>query len=365
MIQTTTKQQKTMQSKPIIQTFAAFALVGCLSLTAHAQIGSGWTQISPGATLQEVGGVSYSTNAGIETFSINNNDGTDEERVEQRIQDDYSSGTHQFEGYLKVTSLTGTKINLKQTFQANDGAWFLCNVNSSSGGTLTDYSTQVVLATNVVGQLLRLNTIHDMNTGNFYVYVNGVLKETRTGGTAPFYDKYGTYRAASGYGPVTAQWSNVRLWTGGNTNDPFLGTWELQNVTSSKVLNNGGSTTNGSAITQWTEESNPNLEFTFIPINQVTNGYYEIQSVTSGKAVTVAGSSTANDASLIQWTFGAGTGNPDQWMPVQISDSTWTFYNRHSGKVINNTGGSLTNGAPYTQYTWASSPNEEFNLIQQ
>jgi hypothetical protein len=236
---------------------------------------------------------------------------------------------------------------------------------SANGGSLQDHGTGQILATGVVGHILRLNTIHDMNTGNFYVYVNGVLVETKTGGTAPFYDKYGTYRSGDGYGPITAKWSNVRLWTGGNTNDPFLGTWEIQNVTSSKVLNNGGSLTNGSAISQWTEESNPNLEFTFIPINKVTNGYYEIQSVTSGNAVTVAGSSTANGANLIQWTFGAGTGNPDQWMPVQNSNGTWTFYNQNSGKVINNTGGSLTNGSQYSQWSWASSPNEEFNLIQQ
>jgi hypothetical protein len=353
--------------KTISQTLA---LVCCLTLTARAQIGSGWTPYDPTTTLQLVGGVTYNTNAGVETFSITNNLGkgssTPEERAEQRIQDDYSSGTHQFEGYVKVTSLAGTSICLKQTFQANEGAWFLCDVISANGGSLQDHNTSQILATNVIGNTVRLNTIHDMNAGILYVYVNGVLEETKTGGTAPFYDKYGTYRSISGYGPITAQWSNVRLWTGGTTNDPFAGTWEIQNVTSSKVMNNGGLTTNGSPITQWTEESSPNLEFTFIPAPNVTNGYYQINSVKSGLAVTVAGSSTANGANLIQWTFGAGTGNPDQWMPVQNSDGTWTFYNYHSGKVINNTGGSLTNGMQYSQWSlYVGSPNEKFNLIQQ
>ena len=117
------------------------------------------------------------------------------------------------------------------------GAWFLFTVDSANGGTLRDHGPGTILATNVLGNMIRLNTIHNMNAGALYVYVNGVLVETKTGGTTPFYDKYGTYRAASGYGPVTAQWTNVRLWTGGSTNASASGTFtNPPGITSIKLI---------------------------------------------------------------------------------------------------------------------------------
>lgn len=152
---------------------------------------------------------------------------------------------------------------------------------------------------------------------------------------------------------ATILWMKQRRYLTGNT-------WEIQNVTSSKVLNQGGSTTNGSPISQWTAGSSDNLKFTFLPTGY---GYYQINSVKSGKDVVVQSASTANGANLIQWTFGSA-GN-DQWMPVQNTDATWTFYNLHSGKVINNTGGSLTNGSPYSQWTAGTSNNLKFNLLPQ
>jgi hypothetical protein len=139
----------------------------------------------------------------------------------------------------------------------------------------------------------------------------------------------------------------------------FGGAWEIQNVTSSKVLNQGGSLTNGSPISQWTEGSSENLKFTFIP---TSNGYYQINSVKSGLDVAVQNAATTNGAPLVQWSYGS-TGD-DQWEPLQNSDGTWTFYNLHSGDVLNNPG-STANGTQYSQWSWANSNNEKFNLIQE
>src|SRR5215471_13211307 len=50
----------------------------------------------------------------------------------------------------------------------------------------------------------------------------------------------------------------------------------IKNVTSGMVLNNGGSLTNGSPITQWNQVTSPNLQWTFIP---TSGGYYQINSV--------------------------------------------------------------------------------------
>ena len=55
-----------------------------------------------------------------------------EQRAERRY-DTYSSGTRQFEGYFKITSMGGSRISLKQTFKTT-GPFFLLAVEK--GGRL-------------------------------------------------------------------------------------------------------------------------------------------------------------------------------------------------------------------------------------
>src|SRR5436190_9122298 len=147
---------------------------------------------------------------------------------------------------------------------------------------------------------------------------------------------------------ATILWMKQRRYLQGST-------WEIRNVASGKVLNQGGLTTNGAAISQWTEGTSDNLKFTFVPTSY---GYYEIKSVKSSLDIAVSGASTSNGALLVQWSFGSA-GN-DQWRPAQDSDGTWSFYNHKSGKVINNTGGSLVNGSQYSQWTTGTSSNLKF-----
>ena len=64
----------------------------------------------------------------------------------------------------------------------------------------------------------------------------------------------------------------------------FNGVYQIQNNASGKVLNNLGSTTNGSPIEQWTTASSSNLDWTFIATG---NGYYQINSSKSGKDAVV------------------------------------------------------------------------------
>ena len=133
--------------------------------------------------------------------------------------------------------------------------------------------------------------------------------------------------------------------------------YNIQNVTSSKVLNNGGSTANGSPVSQWTLGSSPNLQWTFVP---TSSGYYQIKSVQSGLDCVVSQAATTNGSPLIQWTFGSS--GDDQWKPVR-TNGFWAFFNLHSGLVINNSGGSTANGTQYSQWKWQNSPNEEFNVL--
>jgi hypothetical protein len=140
----------------------------------------------------------------------------------------------------------------------------------------------------------------------------------------------------------------------------FTGEYQLQNVASGLVLNNQGSTTNGSPITQWTTTVSSNLDWTFIG---TTNGYFQINSVRSGKDVVVQGAATTNGAGIVQWSYGAS--GDDQWKPVLNSDGSYTFYNLHSSLVLSDPNSSTNKTTQMDQETTSGGNNQEWKLIQQ
>jgi hypothetical protein len=140
----------------------------------------------------------------------------------------------------------------------------------------------------------------------------------------------------------------------------FTGTFQIQNEASSLVLNNQGSLTNGSPITQWTIVSSSNLDWTFIG---TSNGYYQINSSKSGKDAVVQSASTSPGAGIIQWSFGSS--GDDQWKPVQNSDGSYTFYNLHSGLVLGDPGSSTNKTTQMDQETANGGSNQKWNLLKQ
>jgi Ricin-type beta-trefoil lectin domain-like len=173
--------------------------------------------------------------------------------------------------------------------------------------------------------------------------------------------------AMNGKGPASAFMSRARVGTSYADVDPGINSidttvnYQIQNVASSLVLNNQGSLTNGSKITQWSSASTSlNLQWTFIPHS---GGYYEINSAKSFKDAVVQGASTANGAGIIQWSFGAA-GN-DLWKPVQNLDSTYTFYNQHSGLVLEDPGSSTSTSTQMDQWSYNGGSNQKWRLLEQ
>jgi len=137
--------------------------------------------------------------------------------------------------------------------------------------------------------------------------------------------------------------------------------YQIQNEASSLVLNNQGSLTNGSKITQWSSAStSQNLQWKFIA---TSNGYYQINSVKSGKDAVVQSASTSTGAGIIQWDF--GTSGDDQWKPVQNSDGSYTFVNLHSGLVLEDPGSSTSTSTQMDQWTSNGGSNQKWNLLKQ
>ena len=163
-----------------------------------------WTSYSPGYKLQQVGCGSID---GL-TFKLSCSNSSGEQRAERRY-DTYSSGTRQFEGYFKITSMGGSRVSLKQTFKTT-GPFFLLAVEK--GGRLYSVDGGTTIATGAtVGTQVRLNTVHVVGS-KLRVYLNGSLKYTTNSQSGDFYDKFGAYRTASGKGPITVQWSNISFW---------------------------------------------------------------------------------------------------------------------------------------------------------
>src|SRR5438445_674551 len=63
----------------------------------------------------------------------------------------------------------------------------------------------------LVGTSVRVNTINQVGTSH-KVYINGSLKQTISSPSGSYYDKFGTYRTASGAGPINVTWSGIKFW---------------------------------------------------------------------------------------------------------------------------------------------------------
>ncbi|MFI7676800.1 hypothetical protein [Actinophytocola sp. NPDC049390] len=186
-------------------TAAALTLASAPAATAEVEPG-GWTSYSPGFSVQERGCGDVSAL----TFTLTCSTASGDQRAERRYAT-YAGGSRQFEGYFRITSQTGTRISLKQTFhETGSGPYFMLAVER--GGRLYAVHGGTTLATGAtVGTTVRVNTVHEVG-GTHRTYINGSRKHTVSSGTGGFYDKFGAYRTNSGAGPISVVWSGIRFW---------------------------------------------------------------------------------------------------------------------------------------------------------
>jgi hypothetical protein len=208
----------------------AVAVVAVLAFaaTGQAQIGSGWTQktYTKKIHLDNEAGLqiydwtssksvcsptcaSYSSSNDVETFKIIDNRSN---RSEIRLQNEYSSGQRQFQGYVTFSAPLNDE-SLFQIFGSTSGAT-LCMMRgySASGGSIRTVGGGGTLATGVYGKEQRINVIHSQNSFVEF-YVNGTRKarfsENEQVSNYWKYGAYGTLRT----GAVTVKWRQVRLFS--------------------------------------------------------------------------------------------------------------------------------------------------------
>jgi aryl-phospho-beta-D-glucosidase BglC (GH1 family) len=120
---------------------------------------------------------------------------------------------------------------------------------------------------------------------------------------------------------------------------------------------NGGSTSDGAAIVQWTRSDAANQQFQFVDAG---GGYYQLRARHSGKVIDV--SSTANGADVVQRTAGSATSQ--QFRVVDTDSGYVKLINRSSGKALDLWGWSTANGGRISQYTDSGGANQQWQLVK-
>ena len=144
------------------------------------------------------------------------------------------------------------------------------------------------------------------------------------------------------------------------TSFPWAGVYELQCVSSGQVLDvSGASTASSAAVEQQPYGTNKRDQlWNFLP---TSNGYYQIRNANSALDLNVSGARTDDTAPVVQYPYGSL--NNDQWLPSRNSDGSYTFYNRHSGLVLDMTGFSQVRAKQFEQYHANGGANQRFNGI--
>jgi len=166
---------------------------------------------------------------------------------------------------------------------------------------------------------------------------------------------------------MNIEWLNFQPNIGGTAiNLPVNGELiNLVNAASGMALDNGGSTSNGSGVTQWTLQSgNTNQEWETV---NVGSGYYNLICQTSGLALDNEGSTSAG-TSLWQWSQQANNSN-QEWEFILLSNNDYNLVCLQSGMALDN-GGSTSNGSAVVQdplnevpYPYQSgSPEQEWQV---
>jgi len=362
---------KTIFTKTILGISAVSALLGLgIVQTAHAQVGTGWTQIHPNLIWNGDLPITerYSKSGNVEHFWVYNTDphgptGSGS-RSEWHVSNTFSTGSEQAQGDFMPENNTDA-YTVFQDFGSPINASAMQLQVRSGNGTLRVYNNQAV-ATGCWGIYTRINVVHYLDTGTIEVWANGSKKTSfGDGGPHDHWFKYGDYDTGSASYYTGCYWRGMSFFEGGSPGSgsgiDTSATYQIQNEASGLSLNvSGGSTANSALIIQYAYNGAANEKFTFVPTD---SGYYQMVNVNSGKDVVVQGASTANGALIIQYQFGSAQN--DQWEPQQNSDGSYTFVNRHSGLVLEDPASSTLNSTQMDQWGSNGGANQKWKLIKQ
>jgi hypothetical protein len=192
-------------------------------ISTEANPTSGWTQTSYTYGIQtpwnQPQSNRYSYSGGEHRFWIYPGDACQFEgcstgpRSELRMNNNYTSGKHQFEGDVYIVSgSAGTDI--MQVFGgATNATAIMLKIHSASSGTIKRYDNETLM-TSAYNKWIHVNVQHDADNGKIYVYLNSTLKGTYADrGNATHYFKCGAYNISGSRSET--RWKNIKYWKNG------------------------------------------------------------------------------------------------------------------------------------------------------
>jgi hypothetical protein len=339
--------------KRIIKALAACAIICGFSLSAQAQLGSGWTPDNETYIAQNSAGTTTTAITGGYSFSIPSGHG----RAELRGNNLPTNTTNQWQGLCTVVSYSAAadEICCHQVFGPPPSTPdLILDIKHYGGGLELDNFLQgeAFLTSVEVGVQFQMNTIYDPVGNLIWIYVNGSLVGSETPNAGIHYNKFGAYAQESGGGPATYNWVNVQSWAGG-TIPSRAGIYTISATIANG--NDGYMTPEGNVSVN----AGANQTFTITPLSGFAiagvsvdgNGVGDVTSYTftnvqANHTISVTFKTGSGSTTVATPTFSPAGGTYTSAQSVMLSDST-------SGATIYYT----TNGTtPTTSSTVYSGP---------
>jgi mannan endo-1,4-beta-mannosidase len=220
--------------------------------------------------------------------------------------------------------------------------------------------TQVVLKWEAAyGKSYKIQTSADASTWtDIYSTTtgDGGTDTLTVSGSGRYVRMYGTVRATTyGY----SLWEFEVYGSSGSTGPQNNSIYHLKCQSSGKSLDNAGSTTDGTAVTQYTDSSgNSHQEWKAVDAG---GGYFRLICQNSGKALDNSGSTTEG-TTVNQWAEQSGNSNQN-WRFVDAGGGYFRLICQKSGKALDN-GGSTTDGTIVKQWTeQPGNSNQNWQLV--
>ncbi len=166
-----------------------------------------------------------------------------------------------------------------------------------------------------------------------------------------------TAAASDTDGTVTnVEFYNGSTKIGENSTAPYNFTWTNVPVgtyalTAKAFDNSGASSVSGSVSVIVNAPS---------PSTQIPNGTYKITAKHSGKSLEVSGASRSNGAVIDQWDYFGG--HNQKWVVEALGDGTYKLTALNSGKVLDVYGAATNNGAFITQWDYNGGDNQRWRI---
>ena len=143
---------------------------------------------------------------------------------------------------------------------------------------------------------------------------------------------------------------------GGTTYPVAVGTYKLKNRATGLMLDNLGSTTDGTGVAQWASGSSYNQRWV---LSYTSDGYAKLTCVTGGKCLDSV-AHTGNGSQVGQWA--AGTSYNQQWTLQSVGSGYFKVINRTNGLCLD-TGAQTGNGTIMQFWASGSSLNQQWQFV--